>query len=207
MNPSSTKRGLQRRLELTRITALTSCLLGMLLPSAGAVDEGAVARELSNFKAWLEREHPGYGCDEGPAAFQNQTVEAAYGGRRFYYVLTYTRGIPPPFKNSLSMVVQVSEDAEVRPVDSSSPASLQPGLMRVTSVSSAQRAAAAVLILAMGDPGERRWRFTESLISIRKTRKGWVCRYQHGDESHTSQVTFDKSGKLSGIQCNPPPVP
>ena len=72
MNPSSTERGLQRRLELTRITALTSCLLGMLLPSAGAVDEGAAARELSNFKAWLEREHPGTAATRDPPRFKTR---------------------------------------------------------------------------------------------------------------------------------------
>jgi hypothetical protein len=195
-----------RRLRLSWIAAF-SCLLGMLSGPAGAVDQGVVAHELSAFKAWLEHLHPGYGCDEGPAAFRNQTVDAAYGGRRFYYVLTYTRGIAPPFQNSLSLVAHVSQVGEVQRLDSSSPATFQPGLLKVSSAQDARRAAAAVLILAMGDPGERRWRFSENLFSVKKSRKGWGCTYQHGDRYHTSQVTFDRHGALTAIQCNPPPVP
>ncbi len=141
---------------------LLSSLVGLLPWPAGSSDQGAVTSELNAFKAWLAREHPGYGCDEGPAQFRSQTVDAAYGGRRFYYVLTYTRGIAPPFENSLSMVVQVAEGGEVRRLDASSPASIRSGLMRVSSAQDARQAAAAVLILAVGDPGERRSQFGES---------------------------------------------
>ena len=63
--------------------------------------------ELGVFRAWLDREHPGYGSDEGPARFRNATVDAAYPKLRLYYVLTYTRGIQPPFPNSLSLVAAV----------------------------------------------------------------------------------------------------
>jgi len=68
------------------------------LATSPPVDPG-----LASFKAWLDQTHPKYGCDEGPGRFQNPTVEKAYPGRRFYYVLTYTRGIQPPFPNSLTM--------------------------------------------------------------------------------------------------------
>jgi hypothetical protein len=89
----------------------------------------------------------------------------------------------------------------------SSPATYQPGLRRVSTAKDARRAAAAVLILASGDPGERRWKFGESLFTVKKSRKGWVCTYQHGAVYHTSQVTFDKGGLLTTISSNPPPVP
>jgi hypothetical protein len=176
----------------------------------GTVPAGAgktPSDELAIFRAWLDREHPGYGCDEGPARFRNETVEAAYSGRRFYYVLTYTRGIPPPFRNGLSLVARVDESGGVRPLRSDSPESYRPGLKGIKGAEEARRTAAAVLILAMGDPGERRWKFRSDQITARKNRKGWVCTYRHGDESHVSQVTFDRNGELTAIACNPPPVP
>ena len=68
-------------------------------------------------------------------------------------------------------------------------------------------AAAAVLILAMGDPGERRWKVQESIFKVKKDKRGWVCTYRHGPAYYTSQVTFDRDGVLSTISLNPPPVP
>ncbi len=163
--------------------------------------------ELRIFKAWLERTHGGFGCDEGPAPFRNKTVEAAYPGRRFYYVLTYTRGIPPPFANSLSLVAEVAEDGTVQPLDPGSVAGYRSGLRKVVTIKDARRAAAAVLILASGDPGERRWKYKENLITVKRNRKGCVCSYRHGDAHYTSQVRFDKDGMLSVIIGNAPPAP
>ena len=80
-------------------------------------------------------------------------------------------------------------------------------MKKVKGADEARRTAAAILILAMGDPGERRWRFRADQITAHKSRKGWVCTYQHGDESHTSQVAFGRDGVLTAIACNPPPVP
>ena len=76
----------------------------------------AQADELSIFKTWLDREHPGYHSDEGPAPFRNKIVEAAYPGVHFYYVLTYPRGTPPPYRNMLTLVAQVDEHGAVLPV-------------------------------------------------------------------------------------------
>jgi hypothetical protein len=162
---------------------------------------------LEIFKAWLDRVHPGYGRDEGPARFRNPTVDAAYPGRRFYYVLTYTRGIPPPFRNGVSVVAHVDDNSNITPLNPASPATYRPGLRKVSTAKDARQAAAAVLILAMGDPGERRWKFRESMFTAKKDKRGWVCSYRHGDASHTSQVVFDRDGVLSSIRSNPPPVP
>lgn len=74
-----------------------ACLVSLMSLAAHGAAE-AEARELEIFKTWLSQKYDGYGCDEGPARFRNAAVEAAYGGRRFYYVLTHARGIPPPFK-------------------------------------------------------------------------------------------------------------
>jgi len=196
-----------RRLQGFWIAALLACGVELSARPVLAAGESAAAQELSTFKTWLEREHPGYGCDEGPAPFRNSTVDGAYPSRRFYYVLTYARGIAPPFPNSLSMVVQVSENGEVRRLDASDPASFQPGLMKVASAQSARQAAAAILILALGDPGERRWRVDVDSMAVKKSRKGWVGTYYHGGQTYASRVTFDRSGVLTSIQCNPPPVP
>jgi hypothetical protein len=187
-----------------------SGFLVFALISLGAVHSAAQRvppDELGIFKTWLDRVHPAYGSDEGPARFRNPTVEAAYPGRRFYYVLTYTRGVPLPFQNALSVVVYVDDRGTVMPLDPSSPATYRPGLRKVSTAKNARQAASAVLILAMGDPGERRWKFQESMFTVRKDRKGWVCSYRHGNERYVSQVTFDGDGLLSTIRANPPPVP
>ena len=198
---------------MPRSAGLLSCLVSILLCVVQAAgqrtvpDQGRPAEELEIFKGWLAGEHPGYGCDEGPARFRNGTVEAAYDGRRFYYVLTYPRGIRPPFQNSLSLIAYVDEKAAVHPLDLSSVEAYRPGLRKVSTTEAARQAAAAVLILAMGDPGERRWKFQGSLFKVKRSRKGWVCTYAHGDAYHTSQVRFDRKGVLSAVSCNPPPVP
>jgi len=85
-----------------------ACLVSLMSLAAHGAAE-VEARELEIFKTWLKQKYDGYGCDEGPARFRNAAVEAAYGGRRFYYVLTHERGIPPPFKNALSLVASIDD--------------------------------------------------------------------------------------------------
>ena len=192
---------------MVRSAGLLSVCLLMSLPAVPCAAQRAPIDGLEIFKAWLDRVHPGYGRDEGPARFRNGIVDAAYGGRRFYYVLTYTRGIPPPFRNGVSVVAHVDDNGNLTPLDPSSPATYRPGLRKVSSAQDARQAAAAVLILAMGDPGERRWKFREGMFTAKKAKSGWVCSYRHGAERYTSQVTFDRDGLLTGIRSNTPPVP
>jgi outer membrane protein assembly factor BamE (lipoprotein component of BamABCDE complex) len=192
------------------VDGLAAFLLAFVVMSCSAVQcaaQRAPADGLDIFKAWLDRAHPGYARDEGPARFRNPTVDAAYAGRRFYYVLAHTRGMRPRLPNELSVVAHVDDNGNVTPLNSSSPATYRPGLRKVSTAKGARQAAAAVLILAMGDPVERRWRFLESMLTVKKDKTGWVCTYGHGDEYHTSQVSFDKNGVLSAIRSNPPPVP
>ena len=192
---------MRRPVAVLIVLLLTSVVADTIAAQRAPIDG------LEIFKAWLDRVHPGYGRDEGPARFRNPTVEAAYPGRRFYYVLTYTRGTPPPFRNGVSVVADVDDNGAVAPLDPASAASYRPGLRKVSTAIDARRAAAAVLILAMGDPGERRWQFREKLFTVKKENNGWVCSYRHGDPSHTSQVAFDRDGVLASINTNPPPVP
>lgn len=196
------RRGARRPLPWLAALAVISLSVGSAASAAGAP-----ADTLGMFRRWLDREHPGYGCDEGPAPFRNAKVAAAYPGQRFYYVLTYTRGIRPPFQNALSLVARLGETGEFRRVGFPSVASYQSGLRAVRSARDARRAAAAILILAMGDPGERRWRVSEDLIGAKKRKGGWVCRYRHGDDLHVSEVVFDKRGRVQEIRVNAPPVP
>jgi hypothetical protein len=200
------RQGMTRHLRACARRAVgLACFALIAVASSRASDQGPAADGLGVFKAWLDREYKGYGCDEGPAQFRNAAVDAAYGGQSFYYVLTYTRGIRPPFPNSLSLVARVTADGVVERLDSSSPATFQPGLIKVTSTESAKKAAAAVLILTMR--GEQRWKIATDAIAVKKSRKGWVCTYQHGHEYYVSEVRFDKKGTLTAIGCNPPPVP
>ena len=185
-------------------------LLVLALMSFAAAQDAAQkapADGLELFKAWLDRVHPGYACDEGPARFRNSTVEAAYAGRRFYYVLTYTRGMRPRLPNELSVVAHVDDNGNVTPLSPSSPATYRPGLRKVSTARDARQAGAAVLILAMGDPGEGLGKLQDSLFTIKRERKEWVCTYGRGDAHYTSRVTFDKNGLLSTISVNLPPVP
>lgn len=201
-------RGRRDRIDGMRWSA--AFLLSLVLTPVSA-DPIAAQRApidgLEIFKGWLDRVHPGYGRDEGPARFRNAIVDAAYGGRHFYYILTYTRGIPPPFRNGLSVVAQVDDNGNVAPLNPSLPATYRPGLRKVSTAKDARQAAAAVLILAMGDPGERRWKVQETLFTVKKDRTGWLCSYRHGAERYTSQVTFDRDGVLTAIRSNTPPVP
>ena len=178
----------------------------VLSPGAPAA-QPAAADGLASFKAWLDREHPGYGCDEGPAWFRSATVDAAYPGRRFCFVLTHARGIPPPFPKPLTLIARIDDDGAIAPLNATSPQTFQPGLIKVTSVSQARRAAAAVLILAMADPGQRRWKIEPGLVRARRTRDGWMGTCATPDRHHVSEVRFDRRGMLTSIACNTPPVP
>ena len=175
---------------------------------ADSVSEAAVTpdEKLVIFKAWLDREHPGYSCDEGPAEFRNKTVESAYPGRRFYYVLTNPKGMAPPARKALSLVAYVSVEGEVRPFDIQQLTTFHPALIRVTGAKEARLAAAAVLIVAMGDPGEKRWKIDPDKIEATKSNGGWLCTYHH-DSVHQSIVSFDEAGYLAALSSNPSPVP
>ena len=161
--------------------------------------------ELQVFKKWLDREHPGYGSDEGPARFRNATVEAAYPGRRFYYVHTYARGSPGGPRNPLSLVAEIDDRGAVLPLRLSSLETYRAGLRKVKTKEDARRQSAAVLILTLGDPGQRRWKIEESGFRIERRKGGWVCTYSHGF-NYISRITFDKQGTLTGIDPRVPPV-
>ena len=160
--------------------------------------------ELQVFKRWLDREHPGYGCDEGPARFRHATVEAVYPGRRFYYVLTHARGSPGGPRNPLSLVAEIADGA-VTPLRLSALETYRAGLRKVKTKEDARREATAVLILALGDPAQRGWKIAESAFRIERRKGGWVCTYSHGF-NYESRVTFDKQGALTGIDPRVPPV-
>ena len=133
-------------------------------------------------------------------------VEAAYPGRRFYYVLTHARGIAPPFKNAVSLVAEIDDGGEVRPLDSTSLDTYRRGLKKVSTKAEARKAASAVLILALGDPKERRWPVKQQAMKVDRSHRGWTCTYLHAP-NHPSQVRFDRRGGLAAIDCRPPPVP
>ena len=173
-------------------------ITSVALATSPPVDPG-----LASFKAWLDQTHPKYGCDEGPGRFQNPTVEKAYPGRRFYYVLTYTRGIQPPFPNSLTMVAEVDAQGHVRPVRDVD--ALKVGLMKASSRNEACLAAAAVMSLS--SCGERRWSYPPESFKAKRKNGGWVCSYEHGSKIYLSQVTFDRKGVLAAITGSAPPVP
>ena len=194
---------MKRALLVVAVLALSAASSDAETSQPGSVPDPA----LTSFRRWLDASRPGYGCDEGPAPFRNKTVEAAYPGQRFYYVLTYTRGTPPPFRNGLSVVAHVDHNGKVAPLDQSALTTYRQGLRKVSTAKQARASAAAVMILAMGDPGERRWKFRESMFTAKKDKTGWVCTYRHGNPNYTSQVVFDGDGVLSAISANPPPVP
>jgi hypothetical protein len=133
-------------------------------------------------------------------------VEAGYPGRRFYYVLTHARGIAPPFRNAVSLVAELDDGGGVRPLDPASLDTYRKGLKRVSSKADARQAAAAVLILALGDPKERRWPVKPEAVEVKRSHRGWTCTYHH-DTNHPSQVRFDRRGALAAVDCRPPPVP
>jgi len=182
------------------IAALAATLLGA---SNASPPTTASDPRLQTFRAWLDREHPGYGCDEGPARFGNATVAAAYPYVHLYYVLTYTRGIQPPFPNSLSLVAAVDSDFVI-PFDPRKPESYRRGLKKVSSKKDAQIAAAAVLIV--GSCGDRHYSVTPDRMSVKKSSKGWLCTYSYG-YNYSSWVRFDKKGIFKETGGSAPPVP
>jgi hypothetical protein len=184
--------------------ALWWCL-SLTAPAVAAQSgDGAAGAELATFKAWLDSAHAGYGCDEGPAGLRNKTVESAYAGRHFYYVLTYARGIQPPFPHALTLVAEVA-GREVRPIRPGSMEGYRTGLVKVASASDAKLASAAVLILA--SCGGRPWSYEPSAMKAKHSGGSWVCTYSHGSPYYTSRVTFDKTGRLASFEVGAPPVP
>ena len=190
---------------MARLAFLTLLVITTFLDAPHVVAESAEG-ELETFRAWLDREHPGYGCDEGPARFRNKTVEAAYPGQRFYYALTYTRGIPPPYERSVSLVATVNDSGRVIAFRPGSLETYRRGLRPVRSAKDARLAAAAVLILGSCDPGERRWHYKPELFKAKKKSGGWKCTYQH-DPNYQSWVAFDRKGSLLEVGGSAPPVP
>jgi hypothetical protein len=186
------------------LLALGCCLSATVPAVAAPGEDGTAAIELTAFKAWIDSAHAGYGCDEGPARFRNKTLEAAYAGRHFYYVLTYTRGIQPPFEHSITLVAEVA-GAQVRPIHPGSMEGYRIGLVKVSSAKDASLAAAAVMVLA--SCGERRWSYEPSAFKAKKSHGAWACTYAHGSPIYTSRVTFDKSGRLASLEVGAPPVP
>lgn len=182
--------------------AVLLCCLSVTKPAVA--EAGAPAVELKAFKAWLDSARAGYGCDEGPAPFRNKTLDAAYPGRHFYYVLTYARGIQPPFEHAITLVAEV-EGTRVRPIRPGSMEGYRIGLMKASSAKDATRAAAAVMVLA--SCGERRWSYEPSAFKAKKNRGSWVCTYAHGSPLYTSRVTFDKAGRLASLEVGAPPIP
>jgi len=181
------------------------CCLCMTAPAIAAQsDDGAAGAELATFKAWLDSAHAGYGCDEGPARLRNQSVESAYPGRHFYYVLTYARGIGPPFPHALTLVAELA-GGEVRPIRPGSVEGYRIGLVKVASAKDARLAAAAVLILA--SVGGRPWSYEPSAMKAKHSGGSWVCTYAHGSPYYTSRVTFDKTGRLASFEVGAPPIP
>jgi hypothetical protein len=197
------------RLRLAALPALAAVLVAtstVLPQNRAAQAPPSQDPALAVFSAWLSENHPGYGCDEGPARFRNKTVEAAYSGQRFYYVLTYARGIQPPFANSVSLVAAIDDEGRVIPFTPRSPASYGKGLKRMASSKDVRMAAAAVSIVASCDPGERRWAFKPDLFKVKKTAKVWKATYSY-DNAHSSWVTFDRKGAVVEFGGTAPPVP
>src|SRR5207344_2947872 len=116
--------------------ALWCCLSAATPAAAARVEDGAADAELTAFKAWLDSAHAGYGCDEGPARFRNKAVESAYPGRHFYYVLTFARGIQPPFEHSLTLVAELA-GGQVRPIRPGSMDGYRTGLIRASTAKNA----------------------------------------------------------------------
>ena len=195
------------RMRRIRVVALATMLLGVAAASSLASDvpaSDAGDPGLAVFRRWLSESHPGYGCDEGPAPFRNKTVEAAYPGLRFYYVLTYTRGIQPPFPNSVSLVAAVDDEGRVNPFRPGSPSSYGRGLMPIHSKKDVKLAAAAVSIVA--SCGERRWKYTPELFDVKKKSPGWIATYNYAPY-YSSWVRFDKKGAVIELGGSAPPVP
>jgi len=186
-----------------------ACLAAALPGRTSASPARAPASDdpaLQHFRAWLDREHPGYRCDAGPAALRNPAVTAAYPGSRFYYVLTFARGIQPPFPNALSLVASVDDSGRVVPFSPRLIESYGRGLKRITSSKEAKVAAAAVLIIASCDPSGARWSYSPDRLKVKKTSKGWTCTYAY-DANNASWVVFDKKSRVIEIGGSAPPVP
>ena len=189
---------------MNRLALLVFAALAMLAPNTPAPPDSTSDPGLEAFHSWLTVNRPGYGCDEGPAPFRNKTVQAAYPGQRFYYVLTDTRGIPPPFPNSVSLVAAIDGDGDVLPLRSLE--NFGRGLIPVKSARAARLAAAGVLIVTSCDPGERRWKYAPARFKAKRTSTGWKATYRY-DNRYSSWVSFGKRGELLGTGGSAPPVP
>ena len=189
---------------MTRALLVLALVLCAAPASAATPADSTSDPGLMVFSRWLDTNHPGYGCDEGPAPFRSNTLEAAYPGQRFYYVLTYTRGIRPPFENALSLVAAVDDSGHVAPFLPGQPSSYSRGLKRIQSKKDARIAGAAVLVA--GFCGERRWPIAPNKVEAKKTSDGWIATYSY-DTYYSSWVTFDKEGAVLAFGGSAPPVP
>jgi RNA polymerase sigma factor (sigma-70 family) len=170
-----------------------------------ASKENEPSDDLAAFKSYLEKNHKGKKWQHGPARIDSETLRAAYGKLRFYYVRS-SPPLPPGanlpelidrYKRELaeyqkgdfiSLTVSIDEDSKIAPVGDHNQ-----GLMKISTDDDARSAACAILSLA--NPGSFP---TVKNIQVTKSDQGWTCKQAIGGTGNDT-VRFNADGKCTGV--------
>lgn len=143
-----------------------------------------------------------------PAALQSPEIQAAYGGRQFYYtfkappvqpgapmpdvIARYKQALDEYEKHSLRLTAAIDAAQNVVPMQK--PDDFNHGLMQVKSDSDARTAAAAILSLLNTDD-IRPTVVSASEVTVTRTPTGWTCQVSR-PRAFDGTVTFNASGKV-----------
>jgi hypothetical protein len=195
----------------TRTRLCTAGLLGLTLLAADTPPDKQTADDIAAVKTYLERNQAGKKWQGGPTRVDNAAVQAAYGKRRFYAVVS-TPPLPPgaPLpdlikhfqdqmadyqKNYISLTMAIGENGQITPL--TRPEDYNVGLMKVASDDAAKKAAAAILSLYSGG-GAGLGAVPADQVRVTKTDRGWTCQATKPGV-YAGNVSFDAEGKCTGV--------
>jgi hypothetical protein len=167
--------------------------------------------DVSAFKDYLAKNHPGKKWQQGPARLDTPELARAYGKRRFYFVFSapplppgaalpelikrYQERMEEFRKHFMSLTVNVGEKDTIAPLKA--PADYNRGLMAVKTDEDAQVAAAAILSLHGSDrvgPGA----VSAKEVTVTRSEKGLTCRVTRNN-NFAGTVTFDANGRCTAV--------
>ncbi|MSQ94950.1 MAG: hypothetical protein EXR98_10405 [Gemmataceae bacterium] len=191
---------------------LLACSVGSILAFSLTAAAGKQTKaDVTAFRTYLEKQHPGKRWQTGPTALASAEIRKAYGDRRFYFVFSspplppganiqelidaYRRKLVEFQKTAISLSVAFNDKGEIVPL--TKPQDFNIGLMKVQSEDDARTAATAVLAIHGSDrvsPGA----VSAREVMVTKTAKGWTCTVERRN-AFAGTALFDADGKCMSV--------
>lgn len=198
-----------------RTLAVALMLVSMSLAGSGALraddktDAKQTKADLTDFRAYLEKNHSKQKWQAGPERLDSPELRKAYDKRRFYFVFSapplpggaarsneeIQRSAEEFRKNFVSVTVSIDDKDKIAPLQKV--ADYNAGLMPVKTDDDAKVAAAAILSLYGADlvgPGV----IGANQVQVTRSDRGWTCTAGKKNVFRGS-VLFSADGKCLGV--------